>query len=129
MTDTLADKSHSVRFRYTHNFYHHPLYFHSIIVIFLTIVNNQTIPYDFLQNILERGKILIDYTPFWNTLKDSQETTYTLINRHHVSSATIDKLRKNKPMNTTTLNDLCRILDCNLENIAKYVPSEKDQLL
>ena len=72
---------------------------------------------------------MIDYSPFWNTLENSTETTYTLINHHHVSSAIIDKLRKNKPMNTTTLNDLCRILDCRLEEIAQYVPSDTDQQL
>ena len=72
---------------------------------------------------------MIDYQPFWNTLKNSQETTYTLINFHHVSSATIDKLRKNKPMNTTTLNDLCRILDCKIQDIAQYIPSDEDQHL
>jgi DNA-binding Xre family transcriptional regulator len=72
---------------------------------------------------------LIDYSPFWNTLENSTETTYTLINHHHVSSAIIDKLRKNKPMNTTTLNDLCRILGCRLEEIAQYVPSDTDQPL
>ena len=70
---------------------------------------------------------MIDYRPFWNTLENSTETTYTLINHHHVSSAIIDKLRKNKPMNTTTLNDLCRILDCRLEDVAQYIPSEDDQ--
>ena len=69
---------------------------------------------------------MIDYSPFWNTLENSTETTYTLINHHHVSSAIIDKLRKNKPMNTTTLNDLCRILGCRLEEIAQYVPSDTD---
>ena len=73
---------------------------------------------------------MIEYKPFWNTLKNSKETTYTLINLHHVSSATIDKLRKNKPMNTTTtLNDLCRILDCKIQDIAQYIPSDEDQLL
>ena len=72
---------------------------------------------------------MIDYSPFWQTLKRSSETTYTLINKHHLSSATIDKLRKNKPLNTTTLNDLCRILSCRLEDVAQYVPSETDQTL
>lgn len=72
---------------------------------------------------------MISYQPFWSTLKNSPETTYTLITKHHISSATIDKLRKNKPMNTTTLNDLCRILNCKLEDIAQYVPSESDQPL
>lgn len=72
---------------------------------------------------------MIDYSPFWKTLKKSKETTYTLIKNHNISSAIIDKLRKNKPMNTTTLNDLCRILNCKLEEIARYVPSDNDQIL
>lgn len=72
---------------------------------------------------------MIEYSPFWETLKQSEETTYTLIHNHHISSATIDKLRKNKPMTTTTLNDLCRILHCDLPDLARYVPSENDQSL
>ncbi len=72
---------------------------------------------------------MIVYTPFWDTLKKSEETTYTLITRHHISSSTIDKLRKNKPLNTTTINDLCRILNVGIEAIAQYVPSDSDQPL
>lgn len=72
---------------------------------------------------------MIDYSPFWNTLKKSQETTYTLINKHHISSATIDKLRKNKAITTTTINDLCRILNCQIQDIVLYIPSETDQPL
>ena len=72
---------------------------------------------------------MIDYSPFWDTLKDSTETTYTLINKHHISSAIIDKLRKNKPMNTTTINDLCRILDCRIQDIMQYIPSDTDHCL
>ena len=72
---------------------------------------------------------MIDYSPFWNTLRNSNESTYILITKHHISSATIDKLRKNKPLTTTTLNDLCRILDCKLEEIAQYIPSDNYQYL
>lgn len=72
---------------------------------------------------------MISYDPFWRTLHDSQESTYTLIKNHHISSSTIDKLRKNKPLNTTTINDLCRILNCQVENIMKYTPSADDQSL
>ena len=72
---------------------------------------------------------MVVYTPFWETLRLSGETTYTLIKDHHISSSTLDKLRKNRPVTTTTLNDLCRILQCPLEKIARYVPSEDDQKL
>lgn len=72
---------------------------------------------------------MVVYTPFWQTLHASSESTYTLIKNHRISSSTIDKLRKNKPLNTTTINDLCRILHCNVENIMLYIPSEEDQIL
>ena len=72
---------------------------------------------------------MIEYTPFWETLRISSESTYTLIKNHHISSSTIDKLRNNKPLNTTTINDLCRILGCPVERIMRYVPSDKDQTL
>jgi len=42
---------------------------------------------------------------------------------------TIDKLRKNTPLNTTTINDLCRILGCPVEQILMYIPSDDDQIL
>ena len=72
---------------------------------------------------------MIVYDPFWKTLKKSSKTTYTLIKDHHISSSTIDKLRKNKPITTTTLNDLCRILGCKVDEILEYVPSPDDQSL
>lgn len=72
---------------------------------------------------------MIVYRPFWETLSKSSESTYTLIKNHHISSSTIDKLRKNKPVNTTTINDLCRILDCPVSAIIEYIPSDSDQCL
>lgn len=72
---------------------------------------------------------MISYQPFWDTLKESTQSTYTLIKTHHISSSTIDKLRKNKPLNTTTINDLCRILQCTVAEIMEYIPSEDDQIL
>lgn len=72
---------------------------------------------------------MIVYTPFWQTLKKSEESIYTLIKKHNISSSTIDKLRKNKPLNTTTINDLCRILGCDVQDIMEYEASETDQIL
>lgn len=72
---------------------------------------------------------MITYKPFWETLKKSSESTYTLINTYHISSSTIDKLRKDKPLNTTTLNDLCTILECQIQDICRYIPSVNDQKL
>lgn len=56
-------------------------------------------------------------------LRSSGESTYTLIKNHHISSSTIDKLRHNKPLNTTTINDLCRILSCKVEDSSSTFPA------
>ncbi|MBQ4088724.1 MAG: helix-turn-helix transcriptional regulator [Clostridia bacterium] len=72
---------------------------------------------------------MIVYERFWKTLKNSGQTTYSLIKDHHISSSTIDKLRRNKPITTTTINDICRILGCRIEEIMEYVPSEDDPIL
>ncbi len=72
---------------------------------------------------------MISYGPFWRTLRASKESTYTLVKDYRISSSTIDKLRHDRPVTTTTLNDLCRILNCPIEAIAEYVPSDEDQTL
>lgn len=69
---------------------------------------------------------MIIYAPFWDTLKKISESSYSLINKYHVSSATIDKLRNNKPMTTTTLNDLCILLECDLTDIMMFIPDESE---
>lgn len=72
---------------------------------------------------------MISYAAFWATLKESQESTYTLIKNHHISSSTLDKLRKNRPLNTTTINDLCRILNYRVQDVMEYIPCDNDQIL
>ena len=74
-------------------------------------------------------KIMIDYTPFWKTLEKSMENWYTLTNNHHMSHSTLHRLKHNKDVSTKTLNDLCRILNCNISDIVQYIPSETDQTL
>lgn len=72
---------------------------------------------------------MIDYSPFWRTLAASDENWYTLTKNHHLSDSTLNRLKHNKDVTTKTLNDLCRILNCCLQDIAQYVPSDHDQPL
>ncbi|HML48372.1 MAG TPA: helix-turn-helix transcriptional regulator [Clostridia bacterium] len=64
---------------------------------------------------------MIVYHRFWNTLRRKGISTYALIHKHGVSSSTLARLRRNQPLSTVTLDDLCRILSCGLEDIAHYV--------
>lgn len=45
---------------------------------------------------------------------------YKLIRDYKISTGQLDRLRKNGNISTYTLNQLCEILDCNLEDIAEY---------
>lgn len=63
---------------------------------------------------------MITYEPFWNTIKEKGISTYTLIQKYNVSSATINRLRNNQGISTMTINDLCKILKCKVEDILLY---------
>lgn len=64
---------------------------------------------------------MISYAPFWHTLTAKGESTYTLINKYGISSATIDRIRKGGGITTQKINDLCKILNCRVEDIIEYI--------
>ncbi len=69
---------------------------------------------------------MISYEPFWNTLEAKGITQYQLINQYHVSAGQLSRMRANANISTHTINVLCEILDCPVEDILKYVKkSEK----
>ena len=68
---------------------------------------------------------MISYAPFWQTLKEKGESTYTLIYKHGISSATIDRMKKGNGISTQKINDFCEILDCRVEDVILYVKQDK----
>ncbi|MBQ8395630.1 MAG: helix-turn-helix transcriptional regulator [Oscillospiraceae bacterium] len=67
---------------------------------------------------------MIVYDKLWATLKERGISQYKLINEYHISTGQLDRLRKNANVNTYTLDQLCRILDCELCDIAEYIKEE-----
>ena len=67
---------------------------------------------------------MISYAPLYQTMKEKGITTYKLIQQHHISRSLLDRLKHNKPISTVTLNDLCAILDCRVEDILVYCKDE-----
>ena len=63
---------------------------------------------------------MITYDKLWSTLKEKGISQYKLIKTYGVSTGQLDRLRKNGNISTFTLNQLCNILDCNLEDIAEF---------
>ena len=68
---------------------------------------------------------MITYDRLWQTMKRKNISQYKLIKEYGFSNGQLDRLRKNENVNVYTLNMLCRILDCKLEDIAEYIPDEE----
>ena len=68
---------------------------------------------------------MIRYDPFWETLKKKNITTYALITKHNISSATIDRMKKGGGISTMKIDDLCRILKCTVSDIIEYTEDSK----
>ena len=69
---------------------------------------------------------MIVYDRLWETMKARGISQYRLIKEYKVSSGHLDRLRKNENVSTFTLNQLCQILHCRLEDIACYVEEDSE---
>ena len=67
---------------------------------------------------------MISYAPLWKTMKKKNISQYKLINEYGVDNAQLHRLRKNEVIKTTTIDRLCQILDCRVEDILEYVKEE-----
>lgn len=63
---------------------------------------------------------MIVFDRLWVTMKEKGTTQYRLMKEYGISSGQLDRLRKNDNVSTHTLSQLCKILDCKLEDIAEY---------
>ncbi|MBS5521879.1 MAG: helix-turn-helix domain-containing protein [Clostridiales bacterium] len=65
---------------------------------------------------------MINYSPFWKTLENSNENWTTLTNEHGMSNYILLRLKNNEDVSMRTINRLCQILDCQIQDIMEYVP-------
>ncbi len=67
---------------------------------------------------------MISYRPLWETMKRQGATTYTLECKGPIviSSSTVRRLKAGESVSTNTLDALCQILNCGLEDIAEFIP-------
>ena len=68
---------------------------------------------------------MIHYNSLWETMSNKHFTTYTLREKHNIGHGTVQRLQKNMPVSTYTLDRLCKILDCRLDEVAEYLPDEE----
>ena len=69
---------------------------------------------------------MIVYDPFWKTAKDKGLTLYALIHKCGLSNGTLYRMRKGKPISTVTLNQICTVLGCKVEDVLLFVEDKND---
>lgn len=65
--------------------------------------------------------MVIVFDKLWITMKNKGVSTYILREKCGIDSKTVRRLRANENIETKTLNKLCTVLDCKLEDIAEFI--------
>lgn len=63
---------------------------------------------------------MIKYDKLWLTMQERGITKYTLHKEYHFSKSLIHRLQNNEGVSMNTINTLCNILDCKIEDIATH---------
>ena len=71
---------------------------------------------------------MITYQRLWETMKKRGITQYHLIKREKFSAGQIGRLKNNMTVSTQTLDTLCRLLSCRIEDIITYIPDNGETL-
>lgn len=64
---------------------------------------------------------MISYEPFYETLFKKDITEYNLIFKQGFSANTLHRMKKGEAISTKTLDSLCYALDCEVNDIIKFV--------
>lgn len=68
---------------------------------------------------------MISYAPFYETLFRKGLTEYYLIYKQGIPANTLHRMKHGYPISTRTLDTLCFILDCRVEDVLRYEPDER----
>lgn len=66
---------------------------------------------------------MITYKPLWKMLKERNINTYKMEMEYGLNKAIIHRLKHNHNITLNTLDQLCKLFDCKVEDIIQY---EKD---
>jgi len=68
---------------------------------------------------------MITYAKLWETMKEKGISQYVLIHKYNVSAGQLSRIRKNEYISTHTIEMLCRLIDCNVEDIMEFIPDSE----
>ena len=68
---------------------------------------------------------MISYNNLWKVMKEKGISQYALIKKYNISPTQITRLKRNESVSTHTIEMFCKILDCEVEDIMKYIRDDE----
>ena len=70
---------------------------------------------------------MIVFGPIMQMLSEHGYSSYRLRKEKLLPEGTLSRIRNGEPINTTTIDTICRLCDCQPGDILKYVPDPGEQ--
>lgn len=67
---------------------------------------------------------MITYEKLFQTMKARGISQYALYTRYNVNRSQLSRLRKNQNVEVNTIDRLCNILQCRVEDIMEHIPDD-----
>lgn len=64
---------------------------------------------------------MISYEPFYKTLMKRRITQYQLMTKYFIPNGTIQRIRNNQNISLTTIENLCKALNCKITDIVTFI--------
>lgn len=69
---------------------------------------------------------MYNYDRLWDTMAQKGMTKYKLVKDHGISKSLLHRLKNNQSVSMNTLDTICNILDCDIEDVVTHVRDSKD---
>jgi DNA-binding Xre family transcriptional regulator len=69
---------------------------------------------------------VVVYDKLWKTMKLKGITQYDLYMRYGMNRSQLNRLRHNQNVTVATIDKLCNILSCRVEDIMEHIPDDND---
>ena len=70
------------------------------------------------------GIKMIKYDRLWQTMKQRGVSQYDLYTHYNVNRSQLNRLRHNENVEINTIDKLCNILQCRVEDIMEHFPDD-----
>ena len=69
---------------------------------------------------------MISYAPLWETMERLHASTYPWQLKGKVRSSSIRRIKAGDSISTNTIDAICKILNCSVDDIIEYIPDENE---